>query len=693
MTKRLSSFPSVATHASIEPTSQTLTGNTPVFIHGLPEDTSFATQIANLRQTNQLVYEEAIVNLDHSLQDNSPLDEMRIRVAVRKRPMIPRKETLISNNNNNNNKVEEVDVIHPMQYLDYGKILVYQPKTRVDLTREVETISFAFDNVYDETSTNTQIYNETIRALIPGLFEGRWASVFAYGQTGSGKTFTMMGSTMTGMKAAMSISHNNHTNHKPEENLGLYFLAARDLFAILSQNQHNNLSIGVSLFEIYGGKLFDLLNDRTQVKCLEDHKGRVCFPGLSEHPVSQADQLMRIIEDGNYRRSTGSTSANADSSRSHAVLQLCLRKHIDRKSNIEHGRLTFIDLAGSERGADTNKASKTTRLEGAEINTSLLALKEVIRALAMDGNMNHIPFRGSKLTQVLKESFVGKNSRTVMIACVAPNLLNCEHTLNTLRYTDRVKERNSETGNVTTGVTGVPLPPKLQKRQTSSTLLDDRPSTAPTFGSSTTQRLPDKQSSVKDIAKGDLDHEDIEVILEDENDYHGEDASHAGSIDLYDVLGTPPFNPNGFPSEGFSQAGHFSSTAELDEILQSPRHKGGQVISSASNESVVDLLDDDASPFLDDDERGENSSSKDARSSLMFTHRTVMTQMLSMVKQEMLLVNCADTDRELVDEYIIEIERMHEKQLSMINDLRSALLDYSVQRPSATIRTNQSTER
>ena len=110
------------------------------------------------------------------------------------------------------------------------------------------------------------------------------------------------------------------------------------------------------------------------------------------------------------------------------------------------GRLTFIDLAGSERGADTNQASRTTRMEGAEINTSLLALKEVIRALAVGGTMQHIPFRGSKLTQVLKESFVGKNSRTVMIACVAPNLSNCEHTLNTLRYADRVKERNPESG-------------------------------------------------------------------------------------------------------------------------------------------------------------------------------------------------------------------------------------------------------
>jgi len=106
------------------------------------------------------------------------------------------------------------------------------------------------------------------------------------------------------------------------------------------------------------------------------------------------------------------------------------------------GRLTFIDLAGSERGADTNQSNKTTRLEGAEINTSLLALKEVIRALAIGSSTNHIPFRGSKLTQVLKESFVGKSSQAVMVACVAPNLTNCEHTLNTLRYADRVKERD-----------------------------------------------------------------------------------------------------------------------------------------------------------------------------------------------------------------------------------------------------------
>ena len=81
---------------------------------------------------------------------------------------------------------------------------------------------------------------------------------------------------------------------------------------------------------------------------------------------------------------------------------------------------------------------KQTRLDGAEINKSLLALKECIRALDMD--KTHVPFRQNKLTLVLKDSFVGGDCRTVMIANISPSNQSCEHTLNTLRYAARVKE-------------------------------------------------------------------------------------------------------------------------------------------------------------------------------------------------------------------------------------------------------------
>eukprot|EP00964_Phaeocystis_antarctica_P120821 scaffold84557_cov56-Phaeocystis_antarctica.AAC.1 len=101
------------------------------------------------------------------------------------------------------------------------------------------------------------------------------------------------------------------------------------------------------------------------------------------------------------------------------------------------GRLSLVDLAGSERAADASSKDRTTRLEGAEINKSLLCLKECIRSL--DSNSGHTPFRGSKLTQVLRDSFVGR-AKTAMVATVSPGSSAAEYTLNTLRYAQRVKE-------------------------------------------------------------------------------------------------------------------------------------------------------------------------------------------------------------------------------------------------------------
>lgn len=323
----------------------------------------------------------------------------RIVVAVRKRPL---------------SGSESEEGLHDVLVTDLeaSQVALMEPKTKVDLTRYTEKHTFQYDVVLDERHSNRDVYTQTAANLIDTVFEGGNATCFAYGQTGSGKTYTMLGK---------------------ESTEGIYLMAARDLYEKLAPGQ----SITASFFEIYGGKLYDLLNDRVKLACREDGKGVVNVCGLTDHVVRSTEELMQIIDRGNGMRAAGSTGMNVDSSRSHAILHITV---LDKKGKY-FGRFTFIDLAGSERGADTLESDRQTRLEGAEINKSLLALKECIRAL--DQNHRHIPFRGSKLTEVLRDCFLG-NSRTVMIGNVSPASGSCEHTLNTLRYADRVKELRKE---------------------------------------------------------------------------------------------------------------------------------------------------------------------------------------------------------------------------------------------------------
>lgn len=177
-----------------------------------------------------------------------------------------------------------------------------------------------------------------------------------------------------------------------------------------------------------------MLNNKKKLRVLEDHKNQVQVVDLREQPLNTVEDVFNCIQYGMNIRTSGTTSANQHSSRSHAVFQIILRN----KARKEHGKISLIDLAGSERGKDTSSSDRITRMEGAEINKSLLALKECIRALGRRDA--HVPFRGSTLTKVLRDSFIGENSRVCMIAMISPGNSDVEHTLNTLRYADRVKE-------------------------------------------------------------------------------------------------------------------------------------------------------------------------------------------------------------------------------------------------------------
>ena len=351
----------------------------------------------SLYNPNQNLNQPQTENIQYQQNIPSYQSIPKIRVIVRKRPLSRKEQS--------KNDQDIVDIRNNRQ------VVVKELKVKVDLTKYIEEHAFNFDLAFDESVTNEQIYLQTVRPMIEAAFHKIKVTCFAYGQTGSGKTFTMLG----------------NRRQIP----GLYLLAAYDIFTLL-QN-YKGFSIWVSFYEIYCGKLFDLLNDRKILTAREDGKQNIIISNLTEKNADDINILMQIIEFGLNCRTVGVTGANADSSRSHGIIQIKIKD-----SNMkDFGKISFIDLAGSERAADTIDVNKQTKFDGAEINKSLLALKECIRAL--DQDKKHTPFRGSKLTLVLRDSFIG-SCKTLMIANISPALGCSEHTLNTLRYASRVKE-------------------------------------------------------------------------------------------------------------------------------------------------------------------------------------------------------------------------------------------------------------
>lgn len=356
-------------------------------------------------KTKNEVYPQKSVNLGNKTKPRSKTSGSKIKVVVRKRPI-----------NESEKKRKDSDII---TVKDSCTLYIDEPRYKVDMTKYNERHEFIVDKVFNETVDNYTVYVNTIKPLLLDMFENNCVcSCFAYGQTGSGKTYTMLGAQPYGQ------------SNTP----GIFQYAANDIFQFLKvYDPDNSKGIFISFYEIYCGKLYDLLQKRKMVAALENGKKEVIVKDLKVLRVLNKDELIMKMIEGVLLRKIGVNSQNDESSRSHAILNIDL-KDINKNSSL--GKIAFIDLAGSERGADTITQNKQTQTDGANINRSLLALKECIRA--MDAEKNHIPFRDSELTKVLRDIFVGK-SKSIMIANVSPTISCCEQTLNTLRYSSRVK--------------------------------------------------------------------------------------------------------------------------------------------------------------------------------------------------------------------------------------------------------------
>lgn len=347
--------------------------------------------------------------------NNTPAPGARVNVAVRVRPHSER----------------EAETASIVRVVD-DRCLVFDPKAEAEpfyfqgqracggLIKPNKDQTFMFDQVFDENKDNDYVFEHTTKEMLTTLLEGCNCSVFAYGATGAGKTFTMLGS---------------------EECPGVVSLTASELYRRVDKlrSEGQSCDVAVAYLEVYNEVVRDLLcpNGPSLVVRDDPNKG-IAISNLSIHKVKESGALFELLLKGNRNRTQHATDANSESSRSHAIFQVYVTQTENVTSTskgIRVSKMSFVDLAGSERAAAVSRNIKDRMREGTKINLSLLALGNCIDALSK-GGAQRVPYRGSKLTHILKDS-LGGTCRTLMIAAVSPSKLSYTETHNTLKYAER----------------------------------------------------------------------------------------------------------------------------------------------------------------------------------------------------------------------------------------------------------------
>ncbi|XP_054280816.1 kinesin-like protein KIF3B isoform X3 [Macrosteles quadrilineatus] len=340
-----------------------------------------------------------------------PIRNEKVQVVVRCRPM-----------NEKEKSKGHLSVVKC--FPSRGVVEIYDPKyEKLDQCK-----MFAFDAVYDWNCTQQEIYDETVRPLVNAVLSGFNGTIFAYGQTGTGKTYTMEGT-------------------KSDENAkGIIPKTFDQIFDHISRSQNMQYLVRASYLEIYQDEIRDLLdkNPKKKYELRENKEMGVYVKDVQSFVCKSVKQIERIMAAGNQNRTIGATDMNERSSRSHAIFIITVEMS-DTMGPLENrvrvGKLNLVDLAGSERQNKTNSEGKRLK-EASKINLSLTALGNVISAL-VDGKGQHIPYRDSKLTRLLRDS-LGGNSKTLMVANIGPASYNYDESLNTLRYASRARNIKNE---------------------------------------------------------------------------------------------------------------------------------------------------------------------------------------------------------------------------------------------------------
>lgn len=312
--------------------------------------------------------------------------ESSVRVVVRKRPLLSFERA------RDEWDCVEMDPMHGSVLCHDGR-LARNGKRLVMVHRR-----YLLDKIWDESASNVEVATDTVLPLLQWAQSGHCSTLLCYGQTGTGKTHTLGGA-----------------------------------LELLAEKLDEGLEdADAQFFEVRGQKLYDLLNERAEVHLRADAEGHFALRGAKRVPIGCEHGGLAgtraTLSSALALRTSEATERNAASSRSHAILVIWLKKG--------GGMLRLVDLAGSERNYETEQMTAAQHRESAEINSSLMALKDCFRAHAAlkRGEKARPPYRASRLTQCLKDCFEDVSHRFTLVATVGPASTDVIHTANTLNH-------------------------------------------------------------------------------------------------------------------------------------------------------------------------------------------------------------------------------------------------------------------
>ena len=371
--------------------------------------------------------DEEITNLVQSIDNISE----PFKVYVRIRPFLPKEYQKLRRNNSTSLITNQFQVQNNKNIQILNSIFIVNNKTLYVLDpkhNNPQEKKYYFNKIFTEQEKNKDVFEQAIKPTINNVINGYNSTTLAYGVTGTGKTHTIFGD--------LALSNGED---------GVAIKACEYLFNKLNKEYFSDdYEIKVSYIEIYNENVIDLLNNENEnisLMLIEDPNKGVYVHNVKEFIINNTNELKKLICQGNKRRTMAPTNQNKFSSRSHAILQLSLKRktYNEKKNNFDiyYSKFLIVDLAGSERGG-LEKGKR--REEGANINKSLFTLGSCINILS-DKNRNgkFIPYRDSKLTRLLKDS-LGGNILTVMLVCVSPSGESYDESISSLNYANRAKK-------------------------------------------------------------------------------------------------------------------------------------------------------------------------------------------------------------------------------------------------------------